>query len=122
MHQTTLKRRPRRLRNEYLSSIHTQKRTHWRNWLENMDMQSIWKAHKYTKDTGEDGISSRLPSLVGPTVLAETNEEKCQFLMKTFSPTPPEAILDDIENFEYPEPVADEPITPKEVSTAIESL
>ncbi|KAK6972221.1 Endonuclease/exonuclease/phosphatase, partial [Favolaschia claudopus] len=73
----------------YFSAIRRQKRRHWREWLEQADMHSVWMANKVVS-APTNVMASRTPPLKTPTGgVAETAEEKCEVLLETFFPTPP---------------------------------
>jgi ribonuclease HI len=112
-----------RLRNAYHSAIRTQKRQHWRDWIEEADEKSIWQANKYVSTAPSAGGATRVPPLTvnGSVGAAVTGAEKCSALLETFFPPPPAAQLEDILEFEYPEPLPSPPISIREVEEAIMS-
>jgi hypothetical protein len=54
--------------------------------------------------------------------MAHTNGEKGEVLMRSFFPEPPEAALDDILEYEYDEPLQNEPIRVADVADVVATL
>jgi ribonuclease HI len=70
-------------KNKYFQAIKQAKRTHWNNFLEKEDPQSIYKALAYTKDYQ----NQKLPSILGK----DNFPDKCDILRQTLFPLPPNA-------------------------------
>ncbi|KAK6980810.1 hypothetical protein R3P38DRAFT_3334134 [Favolaschia claudopus] len=87
----------------YFAVIRRQKRRHWREWLEDADMHSVWLANKVVSAPANGGV-------------AETAEEKW---LETFFPTPPPADTSDIPNTK-PMPLED--VNEAEVEKIIDDL
>ena len=111
---------------EYAKSLEATKRKHWDDWLEEVDANNIWTAHRYAGASPTDGGVARIPTLkrlVGDQVTEiDTNEEKSKLLYETFFPrscnrTNAEASPD------YPDPVCEfSPITDKQMTRTIRKL
>ena len=89
------------------------KRKHWTDYLEEMTGNEIWTANKYIKEPVGDGGSPRIPTLkiktaAGRETLINNNEDKAKIFAKTFFPPPPPP-MNDLDNYEYPEPLPDPP-------------
>lgn len=76
-------------RNAYLSAIRTQKRRHWRQFIEELTPTQLWTAVKYTDDTPRS--TARVPALEGPRGLVSDTQGKSDLLFNTFFPSPPES-------------------------------
>lgn len=83
------------------------------------DPKDLWKLMKWARNRGT-ASQAFTPTLLCPDgTLASEPSDKANLLRTTFFPTPPEADLDDIAGYEYPEPVPMPPITERELSNAI---
>lgn len=76
-------------RRNYADAIEKAKKTHWEEWLENLQGEEIWIANKYMDKTSSDGAQARVPTLKrkeenGAVIEVETNEVKSHFLFKSF--------------------------------------
>ncbi|KAG9512832.1 hypothetical protein KCU93_g10252, partial [Aureobasidium melanogenum] len=71
----------------YFQEIQKQKKTHWKDFLE--DPNNIWKANAYTKlaNTG-----TTIPTLTKGKSVAVNDDDKAKMLMETFFPVPPNPI------------------------------
>ena len=71
----------------YFQEIHKQKKTHWKDFLN--DPNNIWKANSYTRlaNTG-----TTIPTLTKGESVARKDEDKAKMLMETFFPVPPDPI------------------------------
>ena len=71
----------------YFQEIQKQKRTHWKDFLN--DPNNIWKANAYTKlaNTG-----TTIPTLTKGENVARKDEDKAKMLMETFFPVPPDPV------------------------------
>ena len=99
--------------NQYGDLIVQAKRQHWINYLEEMTAADIWTANKFIKEPAGDGGCPRIPTLKtrneqGAEILVNDNEDKATSFAKTFFPPPPD-IPEDLEHFDYPEPLPDPP-------------
>ncbi len=83
------------------------------------DPKGLWKLAKWAKSRGtaSQAFTPALQQLDGTS--ATGPEEKAELLRAAFFPTPPEADLSDIENYEYPEPLQMPLIAEQELSKAI---
>ncbi|KZW00993.1 hypothetical protein EXIGLDRAFT_603468, partial [Exidia glandulosa HHB12029] len=68
------------------------------------------------------GGPSRIPTLVDGDRVAETAEQKAEMLAGVFFPPQPPVQLDDIDDFEYPEPEPSEPVVLTEVLDYFNSI
>ena len=97
--------------NQYGDAIIHAKRQHWASYLEDMSANDIWTANKFIKEPAGDGGSPRIPTLTtkddtGADTHISDNKDKAATFAKVFFPPPPETD-DELENFEYPEPLPD---------------
>ena len=83
------------------------------------DLKGLWKLAKWAKSRGtaSQAFTPALQQLDGTS--ATGPEEKAELLRAAFFPTPPEADLSDIENYEYPEPLQMPLIAEQELSKVI---
>jgi len=92
-----------------------QKKKHWEEWLEDVNVDNVWTAHKYAGGAPTDGGNTRIPTLKTqadshPKEL-DNNEEKSKLLYETFFPPPPADPRADLPA-DYLEPVCEfAPIT-----------
>ena len=111
---------------EYASKIECAKKKHWEDWLERVDTENVWTAHKYINGTPTDGGITRIPTLKttanGTPRELDNNEDKSKLLYETFFPPPPTDPLADHPT-EYPPPVCEFiPITDQQIIRAIRRL
>ena len=75
----------------YAKEIESNKRNHWRDWLEKAEDPDIWTANKYTSTSNAEGFNARIPTLKTKSGEVETvaisNEDKSKVLAKTFFPS-----------------------------------
>ena len=83
------------------------------------DPKGLWKLAKWAKSRGtaSQAFTPALQQLDGTS--ATGPEEKAELLRAAFFPTPPEADLSDIKNYEYPEPLQMPLIAEQELSKTI---
>ncbi|KAK7041243.1 hypothetical protein R3P38DRAFT_2512196, partial [Favolaschia claudopus] len=111
-----------RLKHEYFSAIRSQKRKHWKTWLEEADERSVWLANKYASAPANP-TASRVPPLKRPDgSTATSSQEKCEVLLDTFFPPPPAADLADTEGIQHPDPLPHWEVNLKETLTVIREL
>jgi hypothetical protein len=113
-------------RNGYTQMIKDMKEEHWETWLEEMDEENLWKAHKLVVKPSSDGGRARIPVLreEGREGVQEmrNNEEKSQAFHEIFFP-PPRRENRSYDDMHYPEPVcAFRNITDKQIARAIDKL
>ena len=112
--------------NEYATKIENAKKRHWEDWLEDINADNIWTAHKYAGGAPTDGGNTRIPTLKTqenrqPKEL-DDNAEKSKALYETFFPRPPDDPCTDLPT-DYPEPACNfTPITDDQVHRAIRRL
>jgi len=116
----------RKAANEYATRISEAKKKHWEEWLEDVNIDNVWTAHKYAGGAPTDGGNTRIPTLKtqanGRPQELDDNEEKSKLLYETFFPPPPADPRADLPT-DYPEPVCEfTPITDNQVYRAIRSL
>jgi hypothetical protein len=85
-------------RNNYFNSIKEAKSSHWNQFLEKEDTQSIFKAMSYTKDTSNQPLPSIYSSI--DRTLKSTFSDKCCTLRNTLFPTPPNSAPVSLENYQ----------------------
>jgi hypothetical protein len=106
--------------NKYGEPIIQARRSHWTNYLEEMSANEIWTANKYIREPVGDGGNPRILTLkvknvAGAETSISSNEEKAKTFVKLFFPPPP-LIVDEYDDFKYPEPLPDPPqITPEQL-------
>ena len=95
------KRAAQRANREYLSAISNQKKTHWKEFLD--DQQNVWKALQALE--GQDK-SWTIPPLQKGDGLTDEDEEKAEVLLQTFFPPQPQPIStqDDCQAHEQEDP------------------
>ena len=106
--------------------IEKAKKKHWEDWLEDVNTDNIWTAHKYTGNDPSDGGNTRIPMLKtqenGQSKELDNNKEKSKALYETFFPRPPDNPSADLPT-DYPDPACDFiPITDNQVHRAIRRL
>lgn len=84
-------------RNKYIGAITKQKRSHWRQYLEQLTQEQLWTAARYTDDC--PAASTRVPALQTPGGLVSSTEGKCATLFTTFFPT-------QLASYQPPEPAS----------------
>ena len=115
-------------RNQYVAAIKKSKQEHWEAFLEEVDMKTIWTAHKYASADTSDGGRARIPTLTakredGTRWVADTNEQKSTMLYNTFFPKTREGPEEIPGDYEYPEPAFDfVPVTDEQIRRAVEKL
>lgn len=72
--------------NRYHSEITKQKRSHWRQFLDQLTQAQLWTAARYTDDTPR--TATRIPALRGPSGLVSDTVGKSEILFDTFFPAP----------------------------------
>jgi len=82
------------------------------------DPQGLWKLAKWARNRGT-ASQAFTPALKNGGEEVTEPEEKAELLQATFFPTPPEADLDDIPGYVYPDPVPMPPVTKRELQEAI---
>jgi hypothetical protein len=113
---------------EYGDAIIEAKHQHWTNYLEDMSASDIWTANKYIREPIGDGGCPRIPTLKtsnedGSITTINDNEDKAEAFARTFFPTPPPPHEEELEQFEYPEPLPDPPqITKEQIQRHISKL
>ena len=110
----------------YATKIEEAKKKHWEDWLEDVDVDNIWTAHKYAGGAPTDGGNTRIPTLKaqenGQPKELDDNEGKSKLLYETFFPPPPANPCANLPA-DYPDPVCDfKPITDNQVHRAIKHL
>ena len=114
----------RRVRNKLKEEIRKAKQSHWMDYLEGLDKNSIYTANKYVTTPIGDGGRTSIPVLKyqnpqGDIAEAITNEEKSQLLARSFFPPPP-AVSTVPQDAIYPTPVEKfVPFTEHEVERTI---
>ena len=98
----------RRARNDYSQLIKKTKRDFWEDWLEQVDAESVWAAHRFVSAPGSDGGRARIPALKMRTAdgrLSEVhdNEEKSKLFHEAFFYAPPADPGVD-PDYQYPPP------------------
>ncbi|KAG5731524.1 hypothetical protein E4T56_gene5479 [Termitomyces sp. T112] len=82
-----------RLSRKMADAIQSAKESHWKEWLENIDVQQIYTANKYVVCDPSDFSCDRVPSLKtsvdGMPSMATTNAAKGEALAESFFPPPP---------------------------------
>jgi hypothetical protein len=74
-------------KNRYHSSIRRAKRSHWREYINELPRASIWQAAKYPLDPKSLSTPSRIPDLIAPDgSVATTPAEKTKVLREKFFP------------------------------------
>ena len=85
--------------------------------------EGIWKIVKWARKRSQkltDQIS--IPTLKWNGVEAQDSRSKAELLRQTLFPPPPEADLQDMENFQYPTPVEQVPrLTVEEINRAVKA-
>jgi Reverse transcriptase (RNA-dependent DNA polymerase)/Endonuclease-reverse transcriptase len=82
------------LRNKYADAIQRTKKEHWEEWLESIDEDSVWMAHKFLSGPPSDGGRTRIPNLHkqantdGHTIAIESNEGKGLLFFHSFFNAP----------------------------------
>ena len=116
----------RKVANEYATRIVDAKKKHWEDWLEDVNVDNIWTAHKYAGGAPMDGSNTRIPTLKMqanrcPEEL-DNNEEKSKLLYETFFPPPPADLYADLPT-DYPNPGCEfMPITDNQIHRALRNL
>ena len=106
--------------------IEKAKKKHWEDWLEDVNADNIWTAHKYAGSDPSDGGNTQIPTLKthrdGQPRELDDNEEKSKALYETFFPHPPADPCADLHT-DYPDPVCSfTPITDNQIHRAIRRL
>lgn len=109
-------------RKEYHSKMDKAKSDHWEEFLETISEKSVWTAHRYTSDAPVDISATRIPNLRYNGTTFKSNKEKSDLFKTTLFPDPPQANLRDIDEFDYPEPLADVSISETEVRSVLNDL
>ena len=112
--------------NEYATKIEKAKKKHWEDWLEDVNTDNVWTAHKYAGGAPMDGGNTQIPTLKtqedGQPKELDDNEEKSKALYETFFPRPPTNPSTDLPT-DYPDPTCEfNPITDNQVHRAIKRL
>jgi hypothetical protein len=102
------------------------KEDHWNEYLENIDANNVWQAHKYLKDEPSDHYLACIPNLRRtPTDTisdSQTNQSKSKLLYETFFKPAPD-ILPRHDETENPLPPAKhENITDKQITRVVKRL
>ena len=103
-------------RRSYADAIEKAKRSHWEEWLENLQGDEIWTANKYVDKASSDGAQAHVPTLKREdendvVVDIETNKAKSHFLFDSFF-SQDETQAPSLTDHMYPEPAfAFRPIT-----------
>ena len=110
----------------YAESLEQTKKAHWEQWLDDIDADNIWTAHKFANSAPSDGGVARIPTLKrtlnNQTTEVDTNEEKSKILYETFFPRSQNRTHADAST-DYPAPVCEfKPITDEQVHRAISRL
>jgi hypothetical protein len=105
-----------RARRLYLDAIDTQKKQHWKDFLDNPD--NIWKAASYARPSR---AAMDIPELVVGETRYQSDSEKAKVLMDTFFPMPPmpEVSNDPTEQSGRAEPIDWPPLSKHEIKRAI---
>jgi ribonuclease HI len=114
---------------QYAKEIESNKRNHWRDWLEKAEDPDIWTANKYTSASNAESFNTRIPTLKTKTGEVETeaisNEDKSKVLAKTFFPSKRTDIETNPapEEEDAPEPVIEmDPLTIDQVTKHLAKL
>ena len=112
--------------NDYTTKIEQAKKKHWEDWLEDVNTDNIWTAHKYAGSDSSDGGITRIPMFKtqenGQPKELDDNEDKSKALYETFFPCPLNDPCADLPT-DYPDPACDfTPITNNQVHRAIGGL
>ncbi|KAG5735422.1 hypothetical protein E4T56_gene12779 [Termitomyces sp. T112] len=82
-----------RLSRKMADAIQSAKESHWKEWLENIDVRQIYTANKYVVRDSSDFSCDRVPSLRtsvdGMPSMATTHAAKAEALAESFFPPPP---------------------------------
>lgn len=114
-------------RNELTNLLRKTKRDHYNDWVESIDMKTIWDAHRFASASVSDGAKTRIPALKkidtdGRQTEVQDNKGKSKLLHEAFFYNPPADTGID-PNFQYPEPAFEfERITDDKVKRAIKKL
>jgi exonuclease III len=86
------------------------------------DMDDVWRAVRWTKNRGP--YQAYTPPLWDPRTgsVAYGAKEKADLLARQFFPPPPQANLDDLRRYDYPEPVRVPEFRDHEVLSALRSV
>jgi hypothetical protein len=105
-----------RARRLYLDAIDTQKKQHWKDFLD--DPENIWKAASYARPSR---AAMDIPELVVGETRYQSDSEKAKVLMDTFFPMPPmpEVSNDPTEQSGRAEPIDWPPLSKHEIKRAI---
>jgi len=85
-------------KNSYFNCIKEAKSTHWNQFLEKEDTQTIFKAMSYTKNTSNQPIPSIYNNI--DKALKSSFSEKCDTFRTILFPTPPSSSLVSLENYQ----------------------
>ena len=87
----------RKIQREYAATIDEAKATHWKEWIEHITENDIWKVNKYMNASPTDYSTQRIPHLNRPKKgKTTTSKEKAKRLAEVFFPAPtdaPESVL-----------------------------
>ena len=121
--------RYRRIRNEFAADLRDTKDKHWVKWLDEMDTNKIWDAHRLVNAESSDGGAARVPVLrVRETGTRRVQEEavsnaaKARMFYKLFFP--PKPLVSSVPiDFTYPEPKwKHETVSDDQIADAIHKL
>ena len=98
----------------YKDAIIQTKREHWEHWanyLEEMTASDLWTANRFINEPAGDGGSPKIPTRKskdeeGNETQFINNKDKAQLFAKMFF-SPPPAPIDNLDKFEYPNPLPD---------------
>ena len=110
----------------YVETLERTKKTHWEQWLDEIDTNNIWTAHKYANSAPSDGGAARIPTLKhshnGQTAEVDMNDEKSKILYQTFFPSSLNRTQADLST-DYPDPICKfQPIKDEQIHRAINRL
>ncbi|EUC58975.1 reverse transcriptase, putative, partial [Rhizoctonia solani AG-3 Rhs1AP] len=110
---------------EFRQAVEQARTDCWNRYIDNVDGDALWRAHKYLKSLGTDTGSSRIPTLTtkqpdGSTMQSVTNADKSRTLYESFFPRP---VAAPIPEHDYPEAATEfRIIDEKDVQNAISNL
>jgi ribonuclease HI len=116
-------------RNDFAAALRKAKESHWVQWMNDMDGNTIWGAHRLTKAEPSDGGAARVPVLqvreAGTRRVqteAVSNEEKARLFHQLFFPPKPRVSAVPTDPV-YPEPLWEhETVSDEQITTAIHQL
>ena len=98
--------------NKLSDAIRNAKQSHWKNFLEETNDESLWTAAWYIDSpiAGKGGAKTRVPTLYtkgqnGEDISGRSNEDKARIIANSFFPPPPPT-SSVLPNYQYPRPVA----------------